>query len=219
MAPPSGDRPGGRGCRRRRIVTQIIAAATHANWRNQAGGDAKVVSYLVDRMCAAPKDRSADYLLYAAQLHPDYRDDRERLAGADIGELLDTVRDRSLPLPVRCVAAWYAAGTDRFPGPGLEKRPGDLEALFAVFAGMGTPKSLLDACRTATRKLRDPPHIFVPLIWSELVGRKRVVEYVEIGPAREVRGVPCRSQKLNLRADHADLAPSRERGRADSMAG
>ncbi len=48
------------------LVTQVIAAAAHANWRNQAGGDAKVVSYLVDRMCAAPKDRSADYLLYAA---------------------------------------------------------------------------------------------------------------------------------------------------------
>ena len=39
------------------LVTQIIAAATHANWRNQAGGDAKVVSYLVDRMCARPPPR------------------------------------------------------------------------------------------------------------------------------------------------------------------
>ncbi len=29
----------------------------------------------------------------------------------------------------------------------------------------------------------------------------------------------CPSQKLNLGADHADLVPSRERGRADSMAG
>ncbi len=131
------------------LVTQVIAAAAHANWRNQAGGDAKVVSYLVDRMCAAPKDRSADYLLSAA-LFPDYRDDCERLPGTDIGELLDNVRDRSLPLPVRCVAAWYAAGTDRFPGPGVEKRPGDLEALFAVFADMGIPKNLLDACWAAS---------------------------------------------------------------------
>ena len=29
----------------------------------------------------------------------------------------------------------------------------------------------------------------------------------------------CPSQKLHLGADHADLLPSRERGRADSMAG
>jgi hypothetical protein len=30
---------------------------------------------------------------------------------------------------------------------------------------------------------------------------------------------PCPSQKLYLGADHADLVPSRVRGRADSMAG
>ncbi len=29
----------------------------------------------------------------------------------------------------------------------------------------------------------------------------------------------CPSQKFNLGADHADLVPSRERGRAESMAG
>ena len=32
-------------------------------------------------------------------------------------------------------------------------------------------------------------------------------------------GNGCPSQKLNLGADHADLVPLRERGRADSMAG
>ena len=33
------------------------------------------------------------------------------------------------------------------------------------------------------------------------------------------RTATCPSQKLNLGADHADLVPLRERGRADSMAG
>jgi hypothetical protein len=38
-------------------------------------------------------------------------------------------------------------------------------------------------------------------------------EPVKIGP------LTCPSQKLYLGADHADLVPSRGRGRADSMAG
>jgi hypothetical protein len=36
---------------------------------------------------------------------------------------------------------------------------------------------------------------------------------------QEPRFPACPSQKLNLGADHADLVPSRGRGRADSMAG
>ena len=44
--------------------------------------------------------------------------------------------------------------------------------------------------------------------------------YVEApDDAGRLMRVGCPSQKLNLGADHADLVPLRERGRADSMAG
>ena len=119
------------------VATEVIAASADAKWRRTVGGDMRVISYLIEKMCEVPKDRSADHLLAAAQTHPDHRDDRYDLAGAEIGDLLDTMQDDTLSIATRAVAVWYLAGTDKYPSDWLEKRPGDLEALFWVLRAHG----------------------------------------------------------------------------------
>jgi hypothetical protein len=64
---------------------------------------------------------------------------------------------------------------------------------------MGTPKSLLDACSAATRKIRDPMHIFAPLIWSEFVRSDSVVELVNVGLPRVIRGIPTYALDMHTR--------------------
>ena len=172
------------------LATQVIAAAD-AGWRRRAGGDARVISYLIERMCDASKDRSADYLLSIAQDHPDHEEERRRLGSAEIGDLLAVVRDLAFPLPTRAVASWYAAGTDRFPSTGLEKRRGNLEALFGAYAQIGVEMNLIEACRAAARRMRDPFPVLIPLLWSELSRSKhRSVDLVEIASTRAVHGIP-----------------------------
>ena len=78
------------------LAAEVIAASVDASWRKSVGGDMRVISYLIEKMCEVPKDRSADHLLAAAQTHPDKHDDRNDLAGAEIGDLLDTVQDDTL---------------------------------------------------------------------------------------------------------------------------
>lgn len=182
------------------LATHVIAAAD-ASWRKRVGGDGPVVLYLIDRMCDAPKDRSADYLLSAAEHHADYEGDRNRLADAEVGELLDTAQDTALPLPTRALAAWFAAGIGTFKGTRLQRRPDSPDALFATYERMGAPVTLVEACRLATRRTRDPLPVFTPLLWSELSRSKhRSVDMIELRPARMVHGIPTYALDMHTRA-------------------
>ena len=151
----------------------------------------RVISYLIEKMCEVPKDRSADHLLATAQTHPDYSDDRHDLAGAEIGDLLDTMQDDTLSIATRAVAVWYLAGTDKYPSDWLEKHPGDLEALFWVYERMGVPMPLLEACQVASRRMRNTLPVMMPLVWTEFSRSKSdKVHQVVISQGRFVRGVP-----------------------------
>ena len=130
-------------------VTAVIAATLDARWRARVGGDWVVASYLIGRMCEAPKERSADYLLLAALAHPDFEDECRRLSLVATAELLAVVGDEAAPLPTRAIAAWYLAGTGRLRGTRLPTRRGDPSALFATFHEMGVPRRLVAACQAA----------------------------------------------------------------------
>src|SRR5271167_1594368 len=88
-------------------VTAVIAATLDARWRARVGGDWVVASYLIGRMCKAPKERSADYLLLAALAHPDFDEACRRVSRLETTELLAVVGDEDAPLPTRAIAAWY----------------------------------------------------------------------------------------------------------------
>lgn len=45
------------------LVMETVAAATSPNWRSRQGDD-RVLTELVGRLAQAPKDRSADYLMW-----------------------------------------------------------------------------------------------------------------------------------------------------------
>ncbi len=173
------------------VVTQVITAAVEGGWRRSAGGDWRVASYLVARMCEAPKERSTDYLLLAALAHPDFEKECARLALAEAAELVALVRDETSPLPTRAVAAWYLAGTGRLRGTRLPARRGEPEALFAAYGDMGAPRSLVAACRSAAVRTQYPLPVFLPLVWSAArASRTRQVVTLDIGPPRVVRGMP-----------------------------
>jgi hypothetical protein len=170
----------------------ILAATGDAKTRQLLGGDQVVLSYLIERLCGAVLDRSADHMLSIAQDHPHLEDARWDLGRAPINELFDQIKSPDIPLTIRAVAAWYAAGTKQFRSDGLWSRQGDLEGLFGTYLGMGVDEALLDACRVAIRKMRNPLPLFVPLIWSGFrQSAVNMVEEIDIPDTRYVEGIPA----------------------------
>jgi hypothetical protein len=170
----------------------ILAATGDAKTRQLLGGDHVVLGYLIERLCDAALDRTADHLLSIAQDHPHLEDARWDFGRAPINELFDRIKSPDIPLTIRAVAAWYAAGTKQFRSDGLWLRQGDLEGLLGCYQGMGVENALLDACRLAIRKMRNPLPVFLPLIWS---GFSQIivntVEETDIPDTRFVEGVPA----------------------------
>ena len=58
------------GCADINVVVETVAVATSSNWR-AAHGEEEVLASIVNRLALAPKDRSADYLMWVAAEHPD----------------------------------------------------------------------------------------------------------------------------------------------------
>jgi len=170
----------------------ILAATGDAKTRQLLGGDRVVLGYLIERLCGAALDRTADHLLSIAQDHPHLEDARWDFGRGLINELFDRIKSPDVPLTTRSVAAWYAAGTKQFRSDGLWSRQGDLEGLFGCYQGMGAENALLDACRVAVRKMRNPLPLFLPLIWSEFSHSKvDKVEETDIPDTRFVDGIPA----------------------------
>jgi hypothetical protein len=174
------------------LAIRILAATGDAKTRQLLGGDRVVLGYLIERLCGAVMDRTADHLLSIAQDHPHLEDARWDFGRAAMKELFDQIESSDIPLTTRAVAAWYAAGTKQFRSDGLWSRQGDLVGLFGTYQGMGVEKTLLDACRLAIRKMRNPLPVFLPLIWTSFSQSNfDIVEEIDIPDTRYVEGIPA----------------------------
>ena len=85
------------------VVVETVAVATTPDWRAVRGQEA-VLASIVCRLAAAPKDRSADYLMWAAAEHPDQRETRAVCGRASVTECLSMITDLARSLPDRAVA-------------------------------------------------------------------------------------------------------------------
>jgi hypothetical protein len=146
-------------------LVDTVAAATSAEWRRNLG-DACVLDFIVCRLSEAPKDRSADYLMWAASEHESLGHACDLFGRAPISERLRIVADTSLPLTTRAVAAWFSSGID-YP---YQRRvgPGDLQRLADVYRALGVADELAAATVIAARRTREPYTILVPLTWLEV---------------------------------------------------
>ncbi len=147
------------------VLVETVAIAASRSWR-AAHGEEAVLASIVSRFAAAPKDRSTDYLMWAAAEHPDQRDTRAFCGRAPVSECLSMLMDLSRSLPDRAVAAWFCSGIN-YP---YQHRvgAGDLPGLADAYGRLGAPANLVAATMLATRRTRQPYAVLVPLVWLEV---------------------------------------------------
>jgi MgsA AAA+ ATPase C terminal len=145
-------------------VIETVAIATTPKWRSRRGEQASLV-YAVARLAEAPKDRSADYLISAAEWHSSLSDVRERCFRADLADRLRIVEDLSQPLPVRALATWLASGIQTYNGARIGA--GDLKRLSRILVGLGASEGLVSSMMLAAKRTGELMVVLVPLIWLE----------------------------------------------------
>ena len=161
------------------VVVETVAVATSSNFR-AAHGEEEVLASIVCRLATAPKDRSADYLMWVAAEHPDQRETRALCGCVSVTECLSMVTDLSRSLADRAVATWFCSGIN-YP---YQHRvgAGDLVGLADAYCGLGAPPDLVAATVLAAKRTRQPYVALVPLVWLEvqrsgLTGGRRCVRF------------------------------------------
>jgi hypothetical protein len=142
------------------LVGEVVQLATNKEVRAVLASDADLLSDVCSRLAAAPKDRSADYLMSAATLSPAALRERRRMLHLETGELLDTAANAALPLIERAVAALLAC-TGAADQSRLRIAP-----LERLLASVGAPESLGSALLALTRAPTVPFVLMLPLLWS-----------------------------------------------------
>ena len=170
------------------VVVETVAVATSSNLR-AAHGEEEVLASIVCRLATAPKDRSADYLMWVAAEHPDQRETRALCGCASVTECLSMVTDLSRSLADRAVATWFCSGIN-YP---YQHRvgAGDLFGLADAYCGLGAPADLVAATVLAAKRTRQPYVALVPLVWLEVQrSGLTAVGDASVPPSGLVAGIP-----------------------------
>ena len=170
------------------VIVETVAVAASSDWRAMCGKE-DVLASIVSRLATAPKDRSADYLMWTAAEHPEQREARTICGRISVTECRSIVADLLRPLPDRAVAAWFCSGIN-YP---YQHRvgAGDLSALADAYRVLGAPPALVAATVLAAKRTRQPYAVLVPLVWLEVQrsGPTAAVD-VCVPPSGLVAGIP-----------------------------
>jgi hypothetical protein len=154
-----------------------------------AGKNPEIAQQIVCRLAAAPKDRSADYLLGAAEHHETLTPARSALVTVSVDGWLRAVENPSGPLAERAAAAWYCSGMVR--PPSWSAVPGSLTKLAEAYSRLGIPDEFIAATVYAAKRTREPITLLPALVWLD-VQRHGSWQVVERGVPVSglIRGVP-----------------------------
>jgi len=185
-------------------VALVTAALAGKRFRASLGGEWRVAAYIVSRMVHAPKCRTADDLLLAAENHPNFEDARLAFALPRTDDLI-RIANGADPLPIRALATWFAIGTDRRPSPRLSSRQGDPTALFKALRQVIDP-TVVDIVKEGFRRTGEVLGPFVALLWPERQQQTATIEDDELPPEVMIGGVPGWAYDVYSREGRATLA-------------
>lgn len=170
-------------------LVKTVLAAESPQWRKRAGGDARAAAYLARIQAEAPKDRSAAYLISAAQNHPALDPFRRILESRPPSGRLELAADGSLSLLERSAAIWCASGIGW--GAGQHVSSADILDIFSVSRHLGVSPVLAHACGYAALRTRQAVCL-MPLLLSLAVNASaaRTVKDCPVPSSPEVDGVP-----------------------------
>jgi hypothetical protein len=147
-------------------VLQVLMATAKPDMRRKLC-EVQTGLYLTDLLCHATKSRLADAVCIISQHATSRIGFREECGGYSNKELTDIATNEHADIIPRAIAAWYLAGTKRYPSDQLVSREGDLVAGEAMLRSIGVPVSLLEGCIGVLKRTPYPLALHMPFICLE----------------------------------------------------
>lgn len=145
------------------LVSAVLAGK---RVRVDLGGEWRVASWLVQRLCASPKCRMTDDLLMATETMPALADQRRTMADLSHDQLRRVILGTS-SLHERALALIYLAGTDAKPNPHFRPRRGEPVLAFDVLDELGVAPTIIEISREGYRRSREALCLLLPLLAGE----------------------------------------------------
>jgi hypothetical protein len=142
-------------------VKLVMAVTAGTTFRREFGGEHRVASLVVARMCEAKKCRAADDLLISVSYHHELEALRGDLARETLTEHLSRVEGRGALLGAS-LAALHGSGV-RWNGQVVGK-PTDAKALFAAMRSAGIDDDIVSLAEQGWRRTREALTILLPLV-------------------------------------------------------
>ena len=169
------------------ILARIVSASRNQKWRAAHGGDWAVASLLVKQMAQSPHCQAACDLQLHALYGPELDSARTTSQDRHITALLAILRNTSLDIKERAVAA-MAVGGGLLEGQHLC----DAGAAFCTMAKIGRASHVAALCHAAWRITRNPMALTLPLIWEKWSANGKItLRNDEIQASAIFAGVPA----------------------------
>ncbi|MBY2916160.1 hypothetical protein [Rhizobium leguminosarum] len=161
----------------RDLCIKVTNSGTDISSRSQIGSDGEVITHLVRLMCAAPKNREADYLICSAKQAPFTEGLRAAMARKTVTERIAVSVDAQTPLLQRAVAAWMASGVNG--GGPVTLSIGDLPGLMQAVTRVADLEAFPTAAITACEKTSEPIVVMNALLALAIQQQELPTEVVE----------------------------------------
>lgn len=143
-------------------VSQCVNAK---RFRDNLGGDWKVASHLVRRMCESPKDRSPDDLV-VQMMHDTRLDDfRHKIAEMELPDRVSFLFKDIKP-SLKGLSTWMSFGSDRVRGANIPEVKGDITYLFDQMLEHGLCATNVEIARLGVKKTGEVLPAFMPVMWE-----------------------------------------------------
>jgi len=145
------------------LVSGVLAGK---RLRADLGGEWRVASWLLHRLCNAPKCRATDDLLMATETSPAFVEPRRAFADLTHDQLRRIILGTG-SLHERALSLIFLAGTDAKPNPHFRPRPGAPVLAFDVLDELGVAPTIIEISREGYRRTREALCLLLPLLAGE----------------------------------------------------
>jgi hypothetical protein len=144
------------------LLAQVVAAQRNRKWREQAGGDWRVLAELTRQMALSEHCQAACDLLLRATNDPALNHHRAAALEHAPAELAPMLWNANVALEVRSTAALAMGG-----GLAEGQRHHDPCAVFDILSDAGRSNHVVATCRAAWKLTRNPMALLLPLVWEQ----------------------------------------------------
>lgn len=171
-------------------VAETLVGAASKHWRSGVGGEWKVASYIVARLSAAVKDRSADDLAVVIEYDGGLQALVRSIHESEIDHRFSVAVASENDLVRRAIAGWSATGAAHFPYKADGDARADATGYFDRLFEAGVSATAVALGREGFRITGLSLPALFPLIAAEGVGGRETVGREAMPPTVRIRGVP-----------------------------